>query len=87
MCFKHLPIEFDAEGNARLKEGLPDPWGVRRNAERRAARARLAVGASPARGQRAVTHVAGSHAFLFLVNHDRARAGARARADRHPPRS
>ena len=72
MCFKHLPIEFDAEGNG-LKEGLTDPWGVQRNAERRAARARLGGGASQDRGQRAVTHVAGSHAFLFLVNHDRGR--------------
>jgi hydrogenase large subunit len=26
MCFKNLPIEFDAEGNARLKEGVADPY-------------------------------------------------------------
>lgn len=80
MCFKHLPIEFDADGNASLKEGLADPWGVRRNAERRAARARAGSGAGPPRGRRAVTHVAGSHAFLFLVKHDRGRALAPARA-------
>ena len=70
MCFKHLPIEFDAEGNARLKEGLSDPWGVQRNAERRAARARRAA-RGPDRGQRAVTHVVGSHALQFRVNHNR----------------
>src|SRR5437588_6102601 len=26
MCFKNLPIEFDSEGNARLKEGATDPY-------------------------------------------------------------
>src|SRR5437764_1769436 len=26
MCFKNLPIEFDSEGNARLKEGAADPY-------------------------------------------------------------
>ena len=26
MCFKNLPIEFDEQGNARLKEGAANPW-------------------------------------------------------------
>jgi hydrogenase large subunit len=26
MCFKNLPIEFDEHGNARLKEGVRDPY-------------------------------------------------------------
>jgi hydrogenase large subunit len=26
MCFKNLPVEFDEHGNARLKEGVPDPY-------------------------------------------------------------
>ncbi|MBA2359535.1 MAG: nickel-dependent hydrogenase large subunit [Actinobacteria bacterium] len=26
MCFKNLPIEFDEQGNARLKEGVTDPY-------------------------------------------------------------
>ena len=26
MCFKNLPIAFDEEGNAYLKEGLADPY-------------------------------------------------------------
>jgi len=26
MCFKNLPIAFDEEGNAYLKEGLQDPY-------------------------------------------------------------
>jgi hydrogenase large subunit len=26
MCFKNLPVEFDEQGNARLKEGVPDPY-------------------------------------------------------------
>lgn len=28
MCFKNLPIEFDANGNARLKQGIPDPYAI-----------------------------------------------------------
>jgi hydrogenase large subunit len=28
MCFKNLPIEFDEEGNARLREGVADPYAV-----------------------------------------------------------
>src|SRR5215208_4238223 len=31
MCFKNLPIEFDEQGCARLKEGLPDPYVYRQN--------------------------------------------------------
>ena len=27
MCFETLPIEFDAAGNATLKEGVRDPYG------------------------------------------------------------
>ena len=26
MCFKNLPIEFDAQGNATLKENVPNPY-------------------------------------------------------------
>ena len=26
MCFKHLPVEFDEAGRARLKDGVPDPY-------------------------------------------------------------
>ena len=28
MCFKNLPIEFDANGKAKLKEGARDPWSI-----------------------------------------------------------
>ncbi|HYX43836.1 MAG TPA: hypothetical protein VE760_02255, partial [Acidimicrobiales bacterium] len=28
MCFKNLPIEFDEQGKARLKEGVGDPYAV-----------------------------------------------------------
>lgn len=28
MCFKNLPIEFDSVGNARLREGVADPYAV-----------------------------------------------------------
>src|SRR2546423_9414205 len=26
MCFKNLPVEFDEQGNAHLKEGVADPF-------------------------------------------------------------
>jgi hypothetical protein len=29
MCFRTLPIEIDEHGVARLKDGAPDPYGVR----------------------------------------------------------
>src|SRR5207249_1198958 len=28
VCFKHLPVEFDEQGRARLKGGIPDPYSV-----------------------------------------------------------
>ncbi len=28
MCFKTLPVEFDEAGQARLREGIPDPYSV-----------------------------------------------------------
>ena len=28
MCFKNLPIEFDATGKATLRQGVSDPWAV-----------------------------------------------------------
>ncbi|HEX2027266.1 MAG TPA: nickel-dependent hydrogenase large subunit [Nitriliruptorales bacterium] len=28
MCFKNLPVEFDASGDARLRGGVPDPYSV-----------------------------------------------------------
>ena len=28
MCFKNLPIEFDASGKATLREGVADPWAL-----------------------------------------------------------
>ncbi len=32
MCFKNLPIEFDAQGNATLKPGVADPYSYRETA-------------------------------------------------------
>ena len=26
MCFKNLPVEFDAQGNPSLRGGIPDPY-------------------------------------------------------------
>ncbi|HEV2070200.1 MAG TPA: hypothetical protein VGR26_10435, partial [Acidimicrobiales bacterium] len=28
MCFKNLPIEFDANGKATLREGVADPYSI-----------------------------------------------------------
>src|ERR671934_214784 len=28
MCFKNLPVEFDVDGRARLREGIRDPYSV-----------------------------------------------------------
>ena len=75
MCFKNLQIEFDAEGKARLKEGVADPWAVRREADPYAELRQLAPDAGVPRGQRqrALTQVAGAHAFHSLVVHGRGR--------------
>lgn len=71
MCFRNLPIEFDAEGKARLKEGLDDPWGVRRHAEQRRRREADSP-AIPSDLQRAVMRAAGSHALGVVLNDRRA---------------
>ena len=34
MCFKNLPVEFDAEGTPRLKKGGEHEWAVRREPRR-----------------------------------------------------
>ena len=66
MCFKNLPIEFDSDGKARLREGLDDPWGVRgAAAERR--RRQLDPPAPPSNQRRAVMRAAGSHALGVVV--------------------
>ncbi len=70
MCFRNLPIEFDSDGKTRLKQGLDDPWGVRRNAERRRRR-ELEAPAARVEGQRAVMRSVGLHAFGVVVNHGR----------------
>ena len=71
MCFKNLPIEFDATGKAKLKEGLEDPWAVRREPDQRAARAQPAGNAGGIRdgSHSAVTRVAGFHGLHMLVDH------------------
>ena len=71
MCFKNLPIEFDANGKARLKEGLEDPWAVPQQPDPRAVRAQSAGDAGGIRdgSHRAVTRVAGFHGLHMLVDH------------------
>ncbi|MGH2706644.1 MAG: hypothetical protein ACRDJ4_16615, partial [Actinomycetota bacterium] len=35
MCFKNIPVEFDENGRARLKEGVADPWSLEGNGVKR----------------------------------------------------
>ena len=28
MCFKNLPVDFDANGKASLRGGIPNPWDI-----------------------------------------------------------
>ncbi|REK19874.1 MAG: cytochrome C [Actinobacteria bacterium] len=42
MCFKNLPIEFDSEGRARLREGVGDPYGLN-DGDRRRSYTKVAV--------------------------------------------
>ncbi len=69
MCFRNLPIEFDADGKARLKDGLDDPWGIRRAADRR--RRESDFPAVPREARPAVVRAVGTHAFAVVVNHRR----------------
>ena len=73
MCFKNLPIEFDANGKARLKDG-GDPWAVRPEHDPFAELRQLAPDAAP-RGdsRRVLTQVDGAHAFHTLVVRGRSR--------------
>lgn len=72
MCFENLPIEFDENGNARLKEGVPNPYSYQTQTveEREAYLTEIAqkngqlndVDFDP------VTRVAGALAFHSTVN-------------------
>ena len=72
MCFKHLPIEFDEQGNATLKEGVRDPYAYQtRSLDEQADRIKdlvarnghiMAVDFDP------VTRVAGALAFHSVVD-------------------
>lgn len=72
MCFENLPIEFDAQGNARLKDGVRNPYDyqIRTPEEREAKLREIAV----KNGQLAdvdfdpVTRVAGALAFHSTVD-------------------
>jgi hydrogenase large subunit len=70
MCFQNLPVEFDAQGNARLKEGVTDPYAYqKRDLDRSQVEKLLAsnghvkdVNLDP------VTRVAGALAFHCVVD-------------------
>jgi hydrogenase large subunit len=77
MCFKNLPIEFDEQGNARLKEGVANPYSYE-------TRELLPIEESPEKLQKLlqrnghvrrvdfdpVTRVAGALAFHTVVDLD-----------------
>ncbi|MFN8523744.1 MAG: nickel-dependent hydrogenase large subunit [Chloroflexota bacterium] len=78
MCFKNLPIEFDAQGKARLKEGVADPYGYRATTTVADQQARIQellarnghiqeVSIDP------VTRVAGALAFHAVVDYEHRR--------------
>ena len=78
MCFKNLPIEFDASGKATLREGGGDPWAVSTVARKGYVRRRPGPGAQLAAPPRLrewsidpMTRVAGAlaiHTVLDLEN-------------------
>ena len=88
MCFKNLPIEFDASGKAHLREGVGDPYGVSPAAARRYVRRREGPGAQLAAPPRLrdwnidpMTRVAGAlavHTVLDLENRKAVDAHSRA---------
>ena len=78
MCFKNLPIEFDASGKAHLREGLADPFAVAGTGRKGYVRRRPGPGAQLAAPPRLrewsidpMTRVAGAlaiHTVLDLEN-------------------
>jgi hydrogenase large subunit len=88
MCFKNLPIEFDANGKAHLREGVADPYAVTTAEPRRYVRHREGPGAQLAAPPRLrdwnidpVTRVAGAlavHTVLDLENRKAVEAHSRA---------
>ncbi len=74
MCFENLPIEFDADGNAHLKKGVPNPYAYATQTV--AERDKLLADLAKKNGQiqdvdyDPVTRVAGALAFHSTVNLD-----------------
>jgi hydrogenase large subunit len=88
MCFKNLPIEFDESGQARLREGVADPYSVKVAEPRGYVRRKDGPGAQLAAPPRLrdwnidpMTRVAGAlavHTVLDLENRRAVDAHARA---------
>ena len=76
MCFKNLPIEFDADGNPGLKKGGESQWAVAREPDRPRAR----PGAQD--GDGTVTRVVSVHGLHTLLVRAPARPSARPGARR-----
>lgn len=77
MCFKNLPIEFDDSGNARLRQGVANPYSVETARPREYVRAGVGAAGVAAPPQLRdwnidpVTRVAGAlavHTVLDLEN-------------------
>ncbi len=88
MCFKNLPIEFDAAGKARLRDGVADPYSVQTAEPKGYVRRKEGPGAQLAAPPRLrdwnidpMTRVAGAlavHTVLDLENRRAVDAHARA---------
>jgi hydrogenase large subunit len=88
MCFKNLPIEFDADGKAYLREGVGDPYAVTVAEPKEYVRAKGGPGAMLAAPPRLrdwnidpMTRVAGAlavHTVLDLENREAVEAHAQA---------
>jgi len=88
MCFKNLPIEFDAKGKAHLRDGVADPYAVTTAAPRSYVRRKQGPGAQLAAPPRLrdwnidpMTRVAGAlavHTVLDLENRKAVDAHSRA---------
>ncbi len=64
MCFENLPVEFDENGNAHLKEGVKNPYDYQtRTPEEREAKCRVTLKSETRRvrgsGQNLVVDVVG----------------------------
>jgi hydrogenase large subunit len=62
MCLQNLPVEFDAQGRAHLKGGIPDPWSIES--------ARPQVGETDADREERIARLATQNGRIRSINMD-----------------